>query len=245
MSFAKECVKAKTKPRLFLVNKFLLGKNKDQKEGNLSEYPEETKQSFDYTFKSNLSLFKLKTAKDPSSKDSPSLFEFRTVEDFAGVPRFLGAGDIVLGFVHFPSTYQIDEAADTLKAGLSNHVRKALDDLIERFRGDMVTQWKKVVDPAYSLPKDSSTAPGETGTFSELGQSISSQYENSIKLKKEGKMQKIFYSYRLGLIDVGHPAADSVFVWPNTKDRKKMLIILSQPETSVEQKKSQPIAFGP
>jgi hypothetical protein len=245
MSFARECVDNKTKPSVFLVNKFLLGQNNEQKEGSLSEYPEETRQSFEHTFKTNLSLFMLKTANTPSSKDSPLLFEFRPVDDIVSVPHFLGAGDIVLAFVFFPSLYQIDADADTLKAGISDIVKKALDDLSGRFKADISSQWQKVVDPAYRLPKDPSTVPGETGTFSEVGQSLSTQYSSSIKLRKGGKVQKMFYSYKVGVVDVGHPAADSVFVWANTKDRKQMLSILGQPEVTTDPKKTKPIAFGP
>ena len=58
------------------------------------------------------------------------------------------------------------------------------------------------------------------------------------------KIRKIFYSFRMGLIDVGHSSADSVNIWSHAKDRKKMLKVLSE-STVVKgsDNKSESVAF--
>jgi len=164
------------------------------------------------------------------SGPNQSLFKIENKPNLAQVPTFLGSGDVVLGFVHLPP-YSIED--DELTVPPVSLINRVMDKVFDRFQTKIDSQLKAVGNEKTSVPKLRQPSPsdGKVGLSSFIHQA------QTVKTKKD-KDQKVFYSIRIGIVDVGFAGGDAVAVWPEEKIRRKVLKLLSQV-------KNPDVGFGP
>jgi hypothetical protein len=234
MAFDAKCTgDAKKRPVIFLVEKFL------NTAGNLAEYPDETKKSFDENFKRNIDLLK--------ANPNLPLFTIQRTPTLDQVRDFLGAGDIVLGFVHLPP-YQLvkgeevavkdKETGEKIRKTLLTEIERRPSGALEKEKDSLVNRFFKKIESRLNAASDPQhppkikppriTQPGE-----DVGIGIGVAIHGALQVKlKKGDEKKVFFSIRVGIIDVGFPASQSVEVWADPQIRDKILKILATPEKS-------------
>jgi hypothetical protein len=221
MAFSPECINA-VKPVVYIVERFWEPPNPQTPLG-LRSYPPEVVESFLATMRANLALINIGTSKTPREKWSVPLFQLRTVATIEDVPKLPPGGDVVLGFMHFPDLYQLavdpgrpPETIDSLPA---EKLSASMDRLVQRFYDAMTAKWEKLVTEL--LSKRQRAAPSGT-----VGTSYIKRHDYKVHLKAGGKEKKVVYTQRYGLIDVAHPAVDSLSVWSEGSQRAAMLSAL-------------------
>jgi hypothetical protein len=230
VGFAPGCVSG-PKPKVFLIDTFINAG--DDPTRKLSAYPAETRQAFDREFMANLALLPLRKATDGPKKQVPPLFEVTTIPNLDGVPKLLGAGDVVLGFAYFPP-YDAEQMAEDTPVP-TPQLAAEMQKLVRALWQAMTEAWAKVaIDPKGhpGLPKPEGPPAGDSGLSTFFFPLI-----DNVKLKT-GKQQKLYWSLRLGLVDVGWPASDALRV--ETLERKRVVLqqVLGQPDDEAQ-------GFGP
>lgn len=224
MAFSASCVGA-AKPRIYLVHQFLAG------QGSLYDYPFGVLDSFDKTFDRNMDVLRRRSSQDSSSSRAPRLFDVVRVRDLKGVPKFLGSGDVVLGFTRFPP-YEVSQLQDELvgpqaatPTGSYNPISAAIDSLADRFWNAIVAQWK-------SKASNSPPVRGKRETaIPQVGISVSRLEPDRLVLRSGGSAE-VYYGYRLGIVDTAFPAAAALTAWDNSEVRHKRLQTLSAKDFS-------------
>jgi hypothetical protein len=85
-------------------------------------------------------------------------------------------------------------------------------------RDRAVERWTQVVVEA--PPRIEHAPPGEEP---DLGRAQAVYHSQKATFQKDKRGGQVFLAVRLGIIDIAFPAAAALFVWPNIKDRLRVL----------------------
>jgi hypothetical protein len=228
MVLSPECLASPraTMPTIFIVDKFL------GSEGSLSQYPSEVISAFKEAFNSNISAINNMV---PQRRQLFNI-DYKPNTTIEHAPKILGSGDIVLAFYYSPP-YKVsqgvlsgkpsDVISDEFLGPEVTTLQNELNKLFLRYADKLKAQWKIIADnpPPRDLDQPSKIE------LEDSGQSISFQNIGTIKPKtKSGEVIKVFYSIKIGLIDVAFPAAQSTSVWGLQRERLKKLEVLKKAE---------------
>jgi hypothetical protein len=236
MAFATGCQNAEQskRPIVYLVDRFVAGPQQAEAElPRLSQYPADTLRVFRQTIERNLALLQI-------PKGGP-LFHIKSVRALAdvpgfarGVPGFLGGGDVVLCLAHLPP-YTLSEG--TLLVPPTTPLDGILARILASFRANFDAEWRAKADPSSALPAPDSGALRRDALEGKAGISQATIINNAtIKVKGTKATRLVYYNARVGIIDVGYPAAEGVFVWPSRVQGKVLKILarsaIDQPDAS-------------
>jgi hypothetical protein len=211
--FNPVCRRAK-RPIVYLLDEFLSLQGSINEEGRFSDYPDPVRKTFKATFDANIALLRL--------------FQIKRVRNIEALPRLLGSGDIVLGFVHAPP-YHVDRSSASLDGPLRI---RALDDemdrLFDRFWKAVEDQWKAVANlntsPLPSRPRLVRKAEENVGS------SLFHREEVTVDLKQGGS-RKAYYSIMAGAIDIAFPASRALGLFKESKVHEEKMEILRKGRT--------------
>lgn len=213
MTFNLKCIgDPEKKPTIFLVDEFFTGITR------FSEYPPEAREAFQSTFAGNIDRLKISTA-----NSAPSLFRIEAKTNLDQLPAFLGSGDVVLGFAHLPP-YAVNTIVSDLEIPPVSLVPRVLNRVVERFILKFESQLRIVTNLTIPEGRLRPIPPAaDNSGMSDFGRTVQTI------TTKDGKAHKIYFSVKIGVIDVGFPTAQAVQVWPERKIQDKILKVLSQP----------------
>src|SRR5215510_10423243 len=198
------CLNKAEQPTIFLVDNFLHGDKAKSEAGRFSDYPPVVKREFSETLEASLALIQIKSA--TASAGYPSrLFKINNIRSVNDLPNFLRSGDIVLTFIH-SSLYAVGSDGEFEGRVNLDTLDVEADILFERFEQAIRAHWRNVATtPPPSIVR-SQIDPDKIGISNFL------QDVATLPLSKGGT-QNIYYSIRIGVVDVGEIAGSALSVF--------------------------------
>jgi hypothetical protein len=204
MAFSPACTKAAA-PKVFLVDRFVGQVGQPPPTEGLADYPTETTTKLKELFEKELGRLERRTAKDgPDAKNVPRLFTIERVKSLQDVPKLLQSGDVILAAIHLPDVYSVDQMADDSASAPVSLMKDVIQKRIEESWAELDKSWAKVKD-AKKIPVRPKAVTDEAGQDPGLSWALH-------QVHTVGK-RNIFWSLRIGLIDVGWPAIDATRIF--------------------------------
>jgi hypothetical protein len=221
MAFSPACAKA-APPKVFLVDRFVGQKGQPAPTEGLVDYPAETNTKFKEIFEKEVRRLERRTAKDgPDAKNVPRLFKIEQVKSLQNVPKLLQGGDVILVAIHLPDIYTPERMADDSASAPVSLMQEVIQQMVRESWLELDRHWPK--------EKNAEKLPALPQVVTERGTQDPGLSFSFHQVRTIGK-KNIFWSVRIGMIDVGWLANDATRVFSEPEVQKELRAALAGDE---------------